>query len=182
MKRLFLSIFLIFTLLSCQKTYLEKMKGKKQERKIVSIISSKNQTANSHPLHLFDQDSKSIWVASNDKSGVGESIEITLDHDIILNRLGITPSPNSKKIKRLLIVCNSDKASYDKTIHFNRSEKEQIIPFIKTFKAKRITIYIQDIYKDKSLPNETGLSGISLYHNSEQVIFTNVAEILKQKK
>ncbi len=140
-----------------------------QKAEIQSILPEQEKTAHL----LFDANPMSFWVAENPSNGLGKYFEISLSKEILFNRIVIQQANETfHRVKKVLFLYEDESGEIKgkKTIYLTDKNNPQAIKYDSFIPAKKITIYIQEVYPKKRLMNNpSALAEIAFFYDNERV-------------
>ncbi len=151
-----------------------------QKVEIQSILPVQEKTAHL----LFDMNPLSFWAAENPSSGVGKYFEISFSDEILFNRIVIQQGAKIfHRVKKVLLLHEgqSSQTKGKKTIYLTDKDNSQTIRYDSFITAKKITIYIQEVYPKKGMKsNAAALAEIAFFYDNERVKLTASTKLKKK--
>ncbi len=152
-----------------------------QKVEIQSILPKQEKTA----YLLFDADPMSFWVAESPSGGVGKYFEISLSKEILFNRIVIQQGNETfRRVKKVLILCESEPGGgkIKKNVYLTDKRNPQVIAYDSFIGAKKITLYIQEVYFKKGIEAEaSALAEVSFFYDKEKVKLIPRSDLVKDQ-
>ena len=134
------------------------------------LTESKDKNAY-HPVKLFDNNPKTMWIENAKGPGIGEKISFSFDKDITIDKITFQPGcfwdkywKQNNRVKKMRM--KLDGKNY--TIDFDDEMKDQGITFNEPVSFSDVELIIEAVYKTTKW-DDTAVSGIKFYLNDEEI-------------
>ena len=124
-----------------------------------------------HPVKLFDNNPKTMWIENTKGPGIGEKISFSFAKDITIDKITFQPGcfwdkywKQNNRVKKIRM--KLDDKNY--TLDFDDEMKDQGITFNETISFSEVELIIEAVYKTTKW-DDTAISGIKFYLNGEEI-------------
>ena len=138
---------------------------------VLSLLTEPKDKNAYHPVKLFDNNPKTMWIENQKGPGIGEKISFSFDKDITIDKITFQPGcfwdkywKQNYRVKKMRM--KLDGKNY--TLDFDDEMKDQGIAFNEPINFSDVELIIEAVYESTKW-EDTAISGIKFFLNGEEI-------------